>query len=445
MTTMTFGRVGLPTNRGGGATPFTMGAPTSWSSSGSSVTVQGVQYQTGWTSDSRAALLAWREAMLAYTPELATQEEPIVPVTIADAPQFDGWYQVESISIPLEPGTVGTSAATGYLALPWSAQLVEVANHQMPLLEGKVNASPYTPTYTTCNTMVAVPNTTGNRWSLTATETVGVAEGGSVSRYTIPASSSTFIHRFNLRALDAYIGAARVQDVIGGYDMPVVGQKTWDYGTVGSSVLTGISISNGLVRVAYDASLAPSTAAFNVAWWDGSVWDSTRAIPVFAESFDPWPPDMDAIELKIVGATVLRNTPECCTVRFSTSIQNFWSFPYAAITQTYDVTVRRGSRVVTFDRTGIDYGNHGLFMFMDARSLLNGSAIETSTNAQGNRLILSGLAGSSTDNAMEEQGFNYRRNFVGAEVGGATGYLSGAEQILEGYMATNEVVKVVRS
>lgn len=442
MTTMTFGRVGLPTSYGGGATPYPMHPPSSWAAAGGRVNVQGVQFVSGWTANSRAALLAWREAMLGHSPQFATTDESTIPVTVYDAPQFNGWYQVESVSIPLNPGTIGSSSSTGYLALPWSVELVEVANHQMPLLEGKVNAAPYANGGFTPNFMVAVPSVTGNRWSLTATESVA-ADVGTVARYTISGSSATFLHRFNLKPQDAYIGAARIYDNIGGYDTPVVGQKTWDYSQLGAAGLAGISISNGLVRFKFPSpSGSPSLIrSFTVEWWDGTQWDTTTGGKLLFDQ-SGFAPDPATDNFFVLGATVIRNTAECCVVRFTTYITN--AFSSTTRRGFFDVTIRRGSRLVTFKTDYLKAGvvdDAYIYLPMGARTLVNGAGVETATNAQGNKLIIGG----STLNSNNPQISGFESFFLGCEVGGAGGFLSAANQVLEGYAGLTETVKAVIS
>ena len=290
--------------------------------------------------------------------------------------------------------------------------------------------------------MVAVPSVTGNRWSLTATESVA-ADVGTVDRYTVSGSAATFLHRFNLKPQDAYIGAARIYDSIGGYDTPVVGQKTWDYSKFGAAGLAGISISNGLVRFKLPS---PSGAAsviqsFTVEWWDGTQWDTTTGGKLLFDQ-SGFPPDPATDDFLVLGATVIRNTAECCVVRFTTYITN--AFSSTTRRGFFDVTIRRGSRLIAFKtdylKTGV-VDDAYIYLPMGARTLVNGAGVETATNAQGNKLIIGG----STLNSSNPQISGFESFFLGCEVGGAGGFLSAANQVLEGYAGLTETVKAVIS
>ena len=72
---------------------------------------------------------------------------------------------------------------------------------------------------------------------------------------------------------------------------------------------------------------------------------------------------------------------------------------------------------------------------------MNGAGVETATNAQGNKLIIGG----STLNSNNPQISGFESFFLGCEVGGAGGFLSAVNQVLEGYAGLTETVKAVIS
>lgn len=254
-------------------------------------------------------------------------DEPVVPFTWSTDADWDGFYRVLGGGVTIE---LAGSLDSGYF--PFDLTLERVPGWASPLFElrtiGTVRANDHSITTSNTRPFVGLPDDIEgfSEFFTGSTKTTVAADGHTVRHYdgTTGAGRNHFFDAtpsFFLAPSDFYDGAATIK--IGG-DI-VVGRQA-------INTPTDWEIGNGLVRIVDGA----SAGEFNVEHWDGSAWDSI----IYNYGLGTTWVDID-IDPHTV--TVLRNTPEVCSVRFTTTAPASSGVDYAF---TVDATVRRGSRFV---------------------------------------------------------------------------------------------------
>jgi len=247
MSQMTFGRIGVAVANGG--TGYVMQPPTRWSQSGADVALSGVQRSASISTEERAKLLAWRDAMLGYDPSINQGDEPVVSVTVADVSQVNGWYKVRQVSVDTEPGSIGTAGSPGFLWLRWSVSLEALDQTVQPLFESSVvnGVRPNSQGVVSAGSYQRIGIPVGSQGVLTASSSLlGVTlnplsigndykgttlttSGGDVYEYLF---NNTFTsYRFAWKANLYSTGAAAIEETVNA-DLPV----SWTWNDVSGSL-----------------------------------------------------------------------------------------------------------------------------------------------------------------------------------------------------------------
>jgi hypothetical protein len=433
MSTMSFGRIGLAAAYGGD--DYAMAAPLSWDSSGSTLTLSGLQTapttDAGWYD-----IVQWRDAMLGYDPTLNGGDEPVIPLTLPNLEDdnLDGFYRVRSVSVGLPPGSLGTWEAPGYLAIPWSATLERVghfksSNNESLMVYGlRANLHGIT----TSDRLVAVPS--GSLWSMARTGTRSTADPGTSLAYELVSTgaSGTFSHRYQAGEFGHYVGAARIEAQ--GYEWrPMPGRRSF-------SNAGFVRLSNGLVRVKAGP-VGGSGYGLAVEWWSGSGWLAPVTFEVMQTTNGLG--GASAME-KMWTCSVIRNAPEECTLRFPLVFGGLGAMG------TLDVSTRRGSRwldVHAQSESSVTWRLRAATGTAAASTAITGGVRRTSDLA-GSRWILTGpraTTNDTTNGAVTTAAAATSATFgIGCEIGGsgASGQDTAANQIEEFYHLVHETVRV---
>lgn len=122
---------------------------------------------------------------------------------------------------------------------------------------------------------------------------------------------------------DYYDGAAAITRSVNGTFFNVVGSQM-------PNSPTGWAIGNGLVALV--GSSSASVTQFTVLWYVGSAFESTKTVRVtYSSGFTTMP-------FEPASVRIMRNTPECCTLRLHLARTGILSRTYL------DLTIRRGAR-----------------------------------------------------------------------------------------------------
>lgn len=316
----------------------------------------------GSTPLDRAESLIVQERILGLVDNL---DEEIVPVTFDANPAVDGYYRV--LGARVEPYRFPLGR------FPWSMSLQRVSGFAAPLMETVIVGALRTNTVgiTTANAVssVGVPDavsefyddTLGGATLFTRTAADGVVQ---LARTISPYSRR---QRFSILPADYYKAAATFE--VGSTLRTVVGAQ------IGSE-LSNWRISNGLIRLSF----APT--GFSVQCFDGTQWDTAK---VFAITYSA---GTAIVSPSPAGIRVLRNSPECVSVRLPSHGPVFavsGEFP------TYvDLTLRRGDRLVhafaSVAGVATEWGVR--VVTAEAATALTGGIRATSNDAAGNRFVL---------------------------------------------------------
>lgn len=414
--TLTIGRIGVSTANGGDG--WSLAGPVNVTRQGAGMTVSGVLYD--YTDDE----LIWRADTLRG---LLSGDEPVVPVTFSDAPGLDGYYRVVGVDCGFV--TVGNNGL-----VPWTVELEMLKNFRRPRIDLVTGYGLMTNghTVTVYDAVVGLPGPTVDGYppfapNLNASRPVSEGSAVLVLGDTSATSSGvTGTGRLVLPPASYYHGSCRVEWDIGA---SVFRQATGRLDFPASGVLR---LTNGLIRVAVTYGSA-GASDLSVQWWDGSQWDT--ATEFYVEGVGTH------AELVYYAASIIRNTAEQVTVKFSTVAASF-SAGMADVT----FSIRRGSRWVSAyaesavaPATGWRVG----FATAAASTSLTGGLRRTSNNGGGNREILAGQYATTkdlTNGRLTTASINAALLGIGCEVAGssATAQSTAANQVDEWYCAMAE-------
>jgi hypothetical protein len=339
----TLGKIGLATTAGGDGLEVLC---SNWSQEGDSADVEGVIRKQATLAD----LKSIRDQFQGYGPQ--NFDEPIIPVTWTEDATRDGWYRVESCDVSSEvTGRLGSPLeAGGNTAYTWKAKLTRVAGGwQAPLLEvmysEKLRTNAHAIASGSTSGWLALPGTATSIVNTVAgpsRTTLTTAVGSTVTLFDVAAPDTNWyggaLKTFSYRvpAGSAYAGAARIES---GSALRVL---------TGRQIISDVAnwrISNDLVRI------APSGANLVVGVYDtgAAAWETKTWSPYFYDDVGTTTYFMGTP----TTVTVLRNSPEACTVRLSYNLNGAVQFPSGAGTYTavndsayVDLTVYRGARWV---------------------------------------------------------------------------------------------------
>lgn len=430
--TWTVGRVGVSAANGGDGSTLT--GPVNVTREGRVLTL------TGFVYGSTQAASLWQAQQLLG---LVEGEEPVVPVTFADAAGLDGYYRVVGVACDYQ--MVGSSTVEALA--PWQVQLEELPNYRQPRIEVVSTHSQRNNGHSisTHDVLAAYPGPTTDVDTLPifpadATGTRAVAEGSSIvylmdSDVITTATSGSA--SYTVAPASYYHGSVKIEHDIGSSTYRhVVGQPDLpSAGPVAQSA--SLRLGNGLVRMVLTYSNA-TVSALNVEWWDGSQWDT--ATKFYFEGVTTHG------ELTYHSAAVLANRAEYGALRLRCLPSSILSgSPFV------DVSLRRGSRTLTFTcyaATAPAGGWRVGFSTATACTTLTGGLRRTSNNGGGNRELLIAesthtkdlVNGRLTANAVVEETFG-----IGCEVAGssATGQNTQANQFNEWFCSYRETQQVV--
>jgi hypothetical protein len=266
------------------------------------------------TADTRSALVAAREQLVGLRPE-NNPDELVIPVVAYPDDGITGFWTVTDVSCDMG------SDPWGNLAAPATVTLQRISSSSAPLVESRTLFTQRTPGGPAATHWIGLP---ASAWR----------PGG--GDFPSGAALANGFVSYGL-AVDDYYRDACVLSVDG---MTVVGRQIVQTGTV--------ELSNGLIRVAPSPGPDPGTdpgACLAVQLLSDGVWGPQH---VWRAVFDGSPGLLKWYWAKLSAVEVLRNAPECVSVRM------FWSaFDLSPIDGQYgfasfvmDVTLRRGARYV---------------------------------------------------------------------------------------------------
>lgn len=229
-------------------------------------------------------------------------DEAVVPVTWAQDPTLDGWYQVEAATVDSNPISLAEGAG------PFTATLRRVGSS--PLLDHRLrqcvapNSHSLQAVTHIGDSFVGIPGTAtelgfpGNY----VEQNVSTASG-LIYRAASPWFSSTQLvvsndYRYVAPPAGAYQGSCRVTANYGGTYRPVVGRR------LGSLSATQVVADNGLIRIEAQSS------GFGFERWNGSAWQTLSTIFVGDTN-------NSNLFTNLRSVTILRNSPETVQIRLS--------------------------------------------------------------------------------------------------------------------------------
>lgn len=365
-------------------------------------------------------------------------DEPVVPIVFSSSTyaSYSGMYRIISAASDMPAGDADNKFVR------WDVAATRVGSYQQPFSESRcvVACLANSHSITTTNAAGEVgaptpatevyPNNSANFDSggtITGADGVVYVAGLKTSVYT--GLTSPAIFRWSAPVANWYIGGCRVQ-VAGDY---VVGRQCVDSPT-------SWQIDNGLVKISASA----TAGAFDVAWYDGSQWDTAKTFAIFGNTVAG-----TISAFHHVG--VLRNGIEAATIRLGLSNPG-------GVTAFADVTVTRGSRWVKVVVQSEIYDTWGVKRTsVEAATSLTGGIRATANDAAGNRYLLTctgyggghGTTGTTNDlvNGSVRRSVIVSRALlgIGCEVGGsgAASPFNAATQMYRFYGQAFETARVV--
>jgi hypothetical protein len=407
------GRIGLATANGGDG--YTLDDASTITQSGRSFHLDGIQ------SGTTAGLLWLRDQFMGL---LDPGSDPVIPVRFSTISQLDGYYRVDGAQVDHPRGGLGASGSGNWTT--WSVDLTRITDWAKPRVDVYLASAllPNTLSVTSGDYLVGAPGTFDVHSLISIDHTRPNSDGmnQAVAYLAGATAAQTLTGRASIRPQYWYQGGCRVE-----YDVNNDGNY---YAVVGRQPIptpnTGrLRISNGLVRLNWNDSSGP----LNIYWYDGSTWDGPTGFTL----------QYSAVDLAAYSATVTRNTPQECSVRFETGgaggslAGGTWA----------DVSVRRGSRNVYIYLSSSDSlvsltaAWNGKFTTSTACTTLTSGLRRTSNNAGGNREIIGADKGSTITTGSGQVGVpalaGWAMYAIGCEVDGssATGNKTAAHQLAE--------------
>lgn len=370
MADFTLGRAGRATANGGDG--IVLKLTESPTRDGDEVSVRGEV--RGSEQASLGALRAAVAQLQGYGPQ--NTDEPRVPVTWAQDPSLDGFYEVISVDVGAEvSGRLSATADYRTLVVPFSAKLVRVTSFEAPLVEvrvvGGLRANDHS--ITDLRGWVGLPPSSvlihGYQLAAGAGTDTGAGEShtglvlfdnGIVPDEILRDDSVTF----STAPSDTYDAAAKIEVT---YDSG----STWHVvtGRQVDNLPTAFRISNDRIRVTHSA-----TNVFTFSGYLGG-WESKNFQVTYNAN--------SATSLGTPASlTVLRNSPECCIIRLWMSAAGAGKGAYL------DLKVSRGAWWLDAALGSPTNVNTDFGVFRDASEAatdITGGIEATSADANGNK------------------------------------------------------------
>ncbi len=281
----------------------------------------------GWLRGvTREEVSANRDTLLGYN---NNPDEPAIPIIWEDDPWIDGMYRDIQFSAQPIPGV--SERGTFDIQYNLDASLIsrQVAVEAVTVGGFRTNgagtsydqASEVQPFYCVPANSYDYYGDDGSTAVLSTTTRVSATGAVSFVPFDSPTAITRRVPSYSMPLAEWYTGACTIEQAVGGGQVPLAGRSF----PAGKSPALGWRISNGLIRLSDSRTLNRS---FTVEVFDGTKWNGYElALYLPSNYFETF-----------YTVTILRNSPESCVVRVSTS-------PGAnTIPILIDVRLVRGSR-----------------------------------------------------------------------------------------------------
>lgn len=373
------------------------------------------------STDQQQAVIASRQQLRGM---IDNPDEEVFPVTCSADPTIDGYYYARSASVDdtgVFGGTRGRFAVTlervgtGYRNVVNEGAGVAFTRTNSHSISGQSGQWSIPNASTT-----AIPP---NGYSKDIAVTTRVAEDGTLRTFFVGTAAAATTARHIVPPASHYVGSARIESKLGGSTYyPMVGRQV-------PLTPSNWRLTNGLLRL--QASATPNRL-FHMYGYDAG-WGATgHAVTLTARSATFIDTTTIQVSDPVVDAvTVLRNTPEVCTVRLSCRFATITAGAAmanrnAVINQaTYtivnvDISLRRGDYIATVAVSGAPFVHTTIADSSGATSsdITGGEA--ASATLEGNKFVVVSPATatiSSTTSALTVADVSGRSVFgVGMEV-----------------------------
>ena len=400
---------------------LTLGRTTIADMDGPSIKVVGdaLEFTAELDATSVAHLKAMRQQLAGY---VSNPDEEAIPLTWTEDSTFDGFYRVQSISIPsseqqlnsfyVPPVTFSLRRVGGY-ANPWfeitTQSVVRTNGHSITTPSTIIATGPAQPT-SSDNVVDLYPDL----GSATTSPIRYTSDGYELRCFRDAAPQTVTSVRYVARPEWFYKGAATLEVQYGTSTWyPVVGNQLYDHGatTPGGSPISAWRLSNGIIRMTSTTGFSSSATGTFEIWDNGAAAWETQ--PAFGWTSNGGPGNLGPRAI-IKAPVIVRNSPEQVTVRIQSSrISETWS-------------IQRGAHFVTgnvYDpaaSAGYEIGLSGV-----AGTSITGGVRETSNNGTGNRMVFATAAARAADTANTQVQHNAspwtsQTFMVGCELAGSS-------------------------
>lgn len=349
--------------------------PTRWRDTGSKVSMSGTI--TPDATRTPVDMIAQRAQILGLQ---NNPDERVIRVVCDELPALDGFYEPTSADCDLSDNALGSAG------LPWSAELNRIAGSAAPQFQSVITGALLS------NSVAFFPGFEVSQWAVPAAawEASAVAGGSWVDRptrdgplklyYALGANQSFNGHWFVPPAA-AYIGAARIEAMLGGGPLRLV------MGREVENQPYGWRLSNGSVAI------TPSIVnpgRLEVSWWTGTTWTTPKVFDLTGNT------TAGAIT-GFTGMTIQRNSPEMCVIRLTCSVALGMVWGRAHL----DLQLRRGFRTVLGILESDQASDWQIQRSTaEASTAVTGGLVATLNDSEGNRFLLtspSTLTGTAPD------------------------------------------------
>lgn len=367
------------------------------------------------SSDSAQAVLATRQQLRGL---LDNPDEQVFPVTCSVDPTIDGYYRVRGASVDDTSVMLGSKGrfgvqlerlGTGYTNVVQECAGVALDRTNTLGIGAGIEGIWSIPSAALTDVL------SDNADPVTRTTDTGAVIGRFFNQ-TIGNTALSFV----CPPADHYDGSARIESKLGG--------STY-YEMVGRQVPltpTNWRLTNGLLRIQNSAT---SGMLCDLYAYNGSSWSTTPFAIRFTARQDAVvdPGDKAFSNVAVLAVTVLRNSPEVCTVRLLVNFQTITgtnAARYANITQQVDISLRRGDCIATVNiLPGVGWFSATLGDNAAAASTGLTGSIRNDTAVNGNRFVTGGTSGggstslwTQTTSRSSARGLN----FIGVEILGSS-------------------------
>lgn len=332
--TCTIGRVGVATGSGGDGLSLT--DPFDWKVNGRQVTITGRH-----VAATDAAATWFAEQIMGLDPAL-NLDEPSIPFTSTAVPTLNGFYSVDSAQAEVGRGALGT----GTRFVDWQVSMRRAVDSAKPRIE-----IPHAYAFLT-NSLSATlaDNAIGYPQSGTllrqsflpnSRPSVATEHGNIYWPYQQNGASQVgqaayYAAQYHVTPGSYYAGGVRIYGANGN----AVGRRDLVLATGAPG--TGLTISNGRVRISLE-----STTEIKVSWFNNPAWSPGLAFKIQETT--------GAYQHTYAAATVIKNAPDECILRLVSFYDDptFYGTTPAPRSGTVDISIRRGDRIARIAASSI--------------------------------------------------------------------------------------------